>query len=143
MRTDQAVILAFCYFLITKSNYETPYNAHTHDVHLTNVVWSAPRNRRRKRPQVTMAIPPVKVIAISGNLENLFLNFGGGGLNLKMKSSALSVNFLPSLRYNFNTEKVSPTLGFGPQWYFKNRLIIGMPLYYLEGSLESNVRHWL
>lgn len=75
---------------------------------------------------------------LSGNNENLFFNFGGGGLTMKVKASAISINFLPSLRYNFGTEKISPTLGFGPQWYFRNKLIIGMPLYYLEGTWKAS-----
>ncbi len=77
-------------------------------------------------------------LMVSGNKDNLFFNMGGGGLTLKIKSSALSVNFFPSLRYNFDTEKVTPNLGFGPQWYFKNKLIIGLPLYYLEGAWKAS-----
>lgn len=77
-------------------------------------------------------------LMVSGNNENLFLNFGGGGLTMRVKASVASINFLPSLRYNFATEKISPTLGFGPQWYFKNKLIIGMPLYYLEGNWKAS-----
>ncbi len=86
--------------------------------------------------KLTMAI--TGQLMISGNTENLFLNFGGGGLTMKVKSSAVSINFLPSLRYNFETEKISPTLGFGPQWYFRNKLIIGVPLYYLEGTWKAS-----
>lgn len=86
--------------------------------------------------KLTMAI--TGQLMISGNTENLFLNFGGGGLTMKVKSSAVSINFLPSLRYNFGADKISPTLGFGPQWYFRNKLIIGMPLYYLEGTWKAS-----
>ncbi len=76
-------------------------------------------------------------LMVSGNKDNLFFNMGGGGLTLKIKTSAVSVNFLPSLRYNFVTAKITPILGFGPQWYIKNKFIIGVPFYYLEGKWNA------
>lgn len=75
---------------------------------------------------------------ISVNDGNLFYNMGGGGISLRSRKLAGSINFLPSLRYNFSTEKVTPVLGIGPQIQIKERLIIGMPVYYLENSWRAS-----
>jgi len=67
---------------------------------------------------------------VGGNQDELFFNLGGSGVTLKMKQSALSINFLPSLNYNIRDKKLIPALGVGPQFYFKNSIIIGAPLFY-------------
>lgn len=69
-------------------------------------------------------------VMIGGNKDELFFNLGGSGVTLNMKQSALSINFLPSLNYNINEKKVIPALGIGPQFYFKNSMIISAPLFY-------------
>ena len=51
---------------------------------------------------------------LSTDFDNLFYNMAGGGISLSKGDLAFSVNVLPSLRYDFDTEKVTPTLGFGP-----------------------------
>jgi len=59
-----------------------------------------------------------------------------GGLSVKSNKMALSINFLPSLRYNFDTNKITPALGIGPQLRVKERILIGMPVYYLENQWQ-------
>ncbi|MGE0588669.1 MAG: hypothetical protein AB7O48_08850 [Cyclobacteriaceae bacterium] len=67
---------------------------------------------------------------LSLNNDHLFFNMGGGGLSVRSTRFAISVNFLPSLRYEFDTDRITPTLGIGPHLHLNNRLIIGMPVYY-------------
>lgn len=86
------------------------------------------------RKDVGSAISFGGQVMISANDGDLFYNMGGGGITLKNRTMAGSINFLPSLRYNFNTEKVTPVLGIGPQIHIRERLLIGMPVYYLENS---------
>ena len=86
------------------------------------------------RKEVNSSISFGGQVMMSANDGNLFFNMGGGGIQLKGKTVAGSINFLPSLRYNFSSEKVTPVLGIGPQIHIKERLIIGMPIYYLENN---------
>lgn len=76
---------------------------------------------------------------ISGNAQNLFYNMGGGGISLSSNKISLSVNFLPSLRYNFETTKITPVLGVGPQLKLKERILIGVPVYYLENNWTASI----
>lgn len=76
---------------------------------------------------------------ISGNAKNIFYNMGGGGISIKFNKVALSVNFLPSLRYQFETDKITPALGFGPQLKLKERILFGMPIYYFDNRWSASV----
>lgn len=82
--------------------------------------------------QATLAISGQ--FLFSANQDNIFFNLGGSGIQLKINHTTVSANFLPSLRYNFDTEKLSPTLGFGPQVLLKNGIIFGTPLYYINNQ---------
>lgn len=76
---------------------------------------------------------------LSANDDSMFFNMGGGGIALTSKSTTVSVNFFPSLRYQFSTTRLTPVLGIGPQLYLRHRLIIGMPIYYTESKWNLSV----
>ncbi len=48
---------------------------------------------------------------LSTDFNNIFYNMGGGGIAVTNSNVSISLNFLPSLRYNFDAEKLTPTLG--------------------------------
>ena len=75
---------------------------------------------------------------VSTDGDNLFYNMGGGGTFARYRQAALSVNFLPSLRYNFDSEKFTPLLGIGLQFHIKERIIIGMPLYFVNDRWRAS-----
>ncbi len=75
---------------------------------------------------------------VSTDGDNLFYNMGGGGTFVRFRQVALSVNFLPSLRYNFDSEKFTPLLGLGLQFHIKERIIIGMPLYFINDEWRAS-----
>lgn len=75
---------------------------------------------------------------VSTDGDNLFYNMGGGGTFVRFRQVALSVNFLPSVRYNFDSEKLTPLLGLGLQFHIKERIIIGMPLYYINDEWRAS-----
>lgn len=64
---------------------------------------------------------------------------GGGGISMHFTDAAISINFLPSLRYNFEANKISPTLGFGPQLKLKQRFLIGIPFYYIDNAWTASI----
>lgn len=76
---------------------------------------------------------------LSTDFDNIFYNMGGGGIAFTKSNVAFSINFLPSLRYNFDSEKLTPTLGIGPQVHLRDRWIIGMPVYYIENSWKVSI----
>ena len=77
-------------------------------------------------------------IAVSTNLDNYFLNFGGPALKLNHEKYAIALNFMPSLRvYNLNSNlHVAPILGTGIQIYGlkDKRYILSVPFYYLAST---------
>lgn len=78
-------------------------------------------------------------LMISGNTKDLFYNMGGGGISMQFTDAAISINFLPSLRYHFETHIVSPVLGFGPQLKLKERFLIGIPFYYNDNAWTASI----
>ncbi len=73
-------------------------------------------------------------IAVTTNGKAAFINMGGPGVKFVFPKFAVSVNMLPSLKFEEEAPKpiVTPILGVGPQIYFlKNkRLVLSFPCYY-------------
>lgn len=70
--------------------------------------------------------------------KGVFLNAGGPALKFHFKKFAISVNMMPSLRFQEDGSKpfVTPILGAGPQLYFlkDKRFILSFPWYYYTSS---------
>ena len=93
-----------------------------------------PSEKRSFATEITMG----GQLMVSTDGDNLFYNMGGGGTFARYRQVAVSINFLPSLRYNFDTEKFTPLLGLGLQLHIKERIIIGMPLYYINDQWRAS-----
>ena len=70
--------------------------------------------------------------------KGIFLNAGGPGLKFHFRYFAVSLNMMPSLRFEKEDHKplVTPMLGCGPQLYFlkERRLVFSFPCYYNQSS---------
>jgi len=70
--------------------------------------------------------------------KGLFVNAGGPGLKFHFSKWAISINMMPSLRFQDDRPKplVTPILGCGPQLYFlkEKRLVLSFPCYYYTNS---------
>jgi hypothetical protein len=77
-------------------------------------------------------------ISATTDSKGVFVNFGGPGLKLKTKFINVSLNMMPSLRFQEDGTKpfVTPILGGGPQLYFlkKKKLILSFPAYYYSST---------
>lgn len=78
-----------------------------------------------------------QIVAVTDG-KGIFLNAGGPGLKFHFRHFAVSVNMMPSLRFQKEDLKplVTPMLGCGPQLYFlkERRLVFSFPCYYNQTS---------
>lgn len=81
-------------------------------------------------------------IATTTDSKGVFVNFGGPGIKLKTKYFNLSLNMMPSLRFQEEGTKplVTPILGVGPQIYLlkQKKLLFTFPAYYY-----SSIQKWV
>ena len=81
-----------------------------------------------------------KTIEISGQIgvsyskfqskNQLFVNFGGPSIKTTIKNKSIAISMYPSLKYEFETTRLTPMLGVGLQISHK-KIILLTPCYYI------------